>query len=309
MATLKLYRNGYSLYKPSGMTNPNPVKRADTIGWSTRTSSRLKNWLLSVDANQLSGFGLSFTLTVRDCPPTPDDWSASRNAFIKRLFRDGCIRMQWLTEWQERGVPHMHGIAYFTAEYWPDRLINHWLQVVSKKYGASKKGQDCKGAYDEVTWLKYLAKHSVRSVNNYQRSPENIPRQWDKTGRMWGYRGDWSMLDEPMEFQLDDKAYYAFRRIANKHHIADIRHRLNEYRSQATQIVSKRRSLELQYSGAVKYLQCNHEPTSRVKAAKQWMPLDEQTRLTIWLGSQGHRIHASHPDKREAGQPNKYMDV
>ena len=57
--------------------------------------------------------GLSGSLTLRDCPPSHDDWKTLREALFFRLRRKGLYRLHWLTEWQKRGVPHLHFAAWF----------------------------------------------------------------------------------------------------------------------------------------------------------------------------------------------------
>ena len=86
-------------------------------GWSKTASRNNTKFLRSVYVPDLSGAAVAFTLTIRDCPPTSDDWKILRETFIKRLRRAGMVRLHWLTEWQKRGVPHLHGIAYFPAAY------------------------------------------------------------------------------------------------------------------------------------------------------------------------------------------------
>ena len=68
---------------------------------------------LPVSAIGVPLLGLSGSLTLRDCPPSHDDWKTLREALFFRLRRKGLYRLHWLTEWQKRGVPHLHFAAWF----------------------------------------------------------------------------------------------------------------------------------------------------------------------------------------------------
>ena len=66
---------------------------------------RNTEFLMSVKTDQLTGAGVALTLTVRDCPPTADDWHRLRRAWEKRMVRAGMLRLHWVTEWQRREFP------------------------------------------------------------------------------------------------------------------------------------------------------------------------------------------------------------
>lgn len=233
MATINILPNGTTSGNPSVGGNPNPAKRSESGGWNDQVSRRLTKWFYSIPAESLSGHGIAFTLTVRDCPETAKDWVSLRKKLLDKLRYHGCIRVQWLTEWQERGVPHLHGVAYFHEPYPVEKIINHWLTIASKEYGSGIKGQNAKPITNVTGWLQYLAKHSTRSVVHYQRSSENIPEGWKKTGRMWGYTGDWE-IREAMEFLICQNGFYAFRRICKKLKSASVRDRFHKAKQRLT---------------------------------------------------------------------------
>jgi hypothetical protein len=173
-----------------------------------------------VDSSALDGFGYAFTFTLRDLPPTPKDWYNIRDKFIKRCQRMGLVRYHWVTEWQRRGVPHLHGCLYFPEQLTPTQLKSlkaAWCQCVGKYY-ALQKGQDIKVIDSMVGWLKYLAKHGSRSKYHYQRSAK--PSEWDSSGRVWGKGGEW-----PTRLTEHDlgRNFYAFRRLVRRWRIADAR--------------------------------------------------------------------------------------
>ncbi|WP_425527867.1 rolling circle replication-associated protein, partial [Xylella fastidiosa] len=70
---------------------------------------------MCVREDKLTGVGLALTLTVRDCPATAQEWQRMRRAWEKRMKRAGMIRVHWVTEWQRRGVPHLHCAIWFSG--------------------------------------------------------------------------------------------------------------------------------------------------------------------------------------------------
>jgi len=312
MAIINILPNGLTAGNPSTTGNPMPEKRKDTIGWNYKVSARLKKWLYSVPTGSLDGFGYSFTLTVKDCPDTSDDWSTVRNSLIKRLFRTNCFRLQWLTEWQGRGVPHLHGVAYFSEEIDPDLIKYHWSDLTAAKYGSKSFAQDVKPIHAIKGWLDYLAKHSARGAYHYQRSPENIPTGWEKTGRMWGYRGEWNTRT-PMQFHIDSEGYYQFRRIVKNLRKSKVRER---FKNQLTGLINDNgksmplgliknvshdrlnivvrrfwhKSIFREYKASKVALQTNDEASGRMFGVSEWVDIDIAQRLIIWLGSQGYQV-------------------
>jgi hypothetical protein len=139
-----------------------------------------------------------------------------------RLQRMGCYRLHWVTEWQRRGVPHLHLAAYFPTEVDADRVIAAWL-AVAEPYRAGRRGQYVLPITDAVGWFQYVSKHAARGVKHYQRSKENMPEAWrGKTGRVWGKTGDWPTVD-PDEMIITDAVYYRLRRVMRGLRLADAR--------------------------------------------------------------------------------------
>lgn len=222
MAIIKLYNNGITGGKP-GRNITNHQKRSNTKGWSPAVSRRMTKWLYSVGIPNLTGSGYSFTFTVKECPPSPSDWSdLVHNLTTKRFKRLGVVRYQWLTEWQSRGVPHLHGCVYFDNEVSHHKLIALWIDL-AKRYGAKIQSQNVKPIYDDIGWYKYLSKHAVRGTLHYQRNNANIPPEWNGiTGRMWGKGGDWGVT-EPLTFELDNLSWARFKRIIRSYRKAKSR--------------------------------------------------------------------------------------
>ena len=116
------------------------VPRGDIQGWSEGATRRNTEFLMSVRTDQLTGAGVALTLTLRDCPPTADDWHKLRRAWEKRMVRAGMVRLHWVTEWQRRGVPHLHCALWFPDRYDFVAAIDAWVAVAGA-YGAGHRGQ------------------------------------------------------------------------------------------------------------------------------------------------------------------------
>lgn len=233
MRVTSLYLHGVKVGTAPNTPNIAPVKRGAVQGWSDAATRRNVDFLRSVHDKKLSGtdsaplVGLAITLTLKDCPPTPEAWHKLRRAVLMRFTRSGMARCHWVTEWQRRGVPHLHMAVWFPAESvakagFVQSLIGHWIAVAAP-YGASASGQHYTGIKAALGWFQYVAKHAARGVKHYQRSRENLPQQWQgKTGRVWGYLGDWPRK-AAVKLEMDDSAYFTYRRLLKRWRIANAR--------------------------------------------------------------------------------------
>lgn len=240
-----------------------PVKhaRGDVCGWTPKSARGNTEFLQSVEYAGLTGLGLAFTGTIKDCPETPDDWQKMRLAFIKRLKRLGLIRHHWVTEWQRRGVPHLHGMLFFPACSGADyvallvKIRNAWLDL-AKPYGGLSRGVHITPMTDARGWAEYEAKHAARGCNHYQRSKDNIPTKWlNKTGRVWGKGGDWP-TQAPMSFETSGPVFHRFRRLIRSWRIAEARES-----GKPRRITYARKSLK-----------CNNAKLSAVRGTNDWIP-------------------------------------
>lgn len=218
---LKIYSNGMTLSFPRKTATSKPGIKSKSVGWSESSTRSNTHFLYSVDTNNLTGFGYAFTFTIRDLPPSPVHWYEVRQRFFKRLKRMGLIRYHWVTEWQRRGVPHLHGCLYFPSELHINdirKILSAWCKSASG-YVASYKAQDIKKIDSAVGWLQYLAKHGSRSKYHYQRSSK--PSEWDSSGRVWGKGGEWPV--RLTEHATANRKIYRLRRLMKRWRIADAR--------------------------------------------------------------------------------------
>lgn len=188
-----------------------PPKRGIVAGWSVQSTRRLRRWFYSVDGDALTGKGFALTLTVLHLPPSAEDWKKTRERFMERLRYAGRVRGQWLTEWQRRGVPHLHGCVFFPVGSLVTRedVIGHWLAAAAD-WGPGASAQHVTPLWGLSGWLQYQAKHSVRGVKHYQRA--NVPEAWrEGTGRLWGAVGAWPVREEVVE--VSTASFHRFRRL------------------------------------------------------------------------------------------------
>src|SRR5690554_6634141 len=106
MRVLTLQRHGFKLGTDSnyGVKKRPRGDRSMIGGWSPGACRRNIDFLRSVDETRLDGVAMALTLSVRDCPPSSDEWHRLRNLFIANLRNWGLIRLHWVIEWQRRGV-------------------------------------------------------------------------------------------------------------------------------------------------------------------------------------------------------------
>lgn len=226
MPVVTVYRHGATAGIAT-VGNRNPPKRGEVKGWTAGAVRRNLAFLRSIDERALSGEGWALTLTVRDCPPSHAEWHRAVELYLQQVKRImGTVRVHWVTEWQRRGVPHLHGAIWFpegTGERFAvvGMLVKLWMPYAAS-FGAGEKGQMVKLIDGVLGWFQYVSKHAARGVKHYQRASESIPQGWTKTGRMWSKGGDWP-TKEPVKLNLDNRGYHVLRRWARSWRKADAR--------------------------------------------------------------------------------------
>jgi hypothetical protein len=300
MRVLSLYPHGFTMGTSPTANSHDRAKRGQVTGWSMSATRRNIAFLRSVDEGQLTGYGYGLTLTLQRCPATPEDWHSLRDLFIRRLRRSGLIRFHWVTEWQRRGVPHLHGAFWFEEKTPKPDIIRHWLQL-SAAYGSRSDAQHVAKIDDPIGWFKYLSKHAARGVCHYQRSSQNVPVQWNqKTGRIWGYGGEWSTREKSQIF-LDDPGYYRLRRIVRNWRIAEARqfasvasflHKHPERRTAAKTVILRLSGASRRLSQARRMLKCNSRNLSDVRGVSEWISDDLVLMALGLLADQGCRIES-----------------
>lgn len=222
MPTMKLYQNGVSAYM-GGVGTHERAPRGEIRGWTKAAARRQTQWLWTVNAEDLDGFGYALTLTMRDTPDTAADFEKARTAWIRRLERMGATRIHWVVEWQRRGTPHIHAAVYFDRELSAEEIpamVGHWLAVAGV-WGAAVGSQYWDHIRGPLGWLKYLSKHASRGAAHYQR--QGHPEGWNKTGRLWGHRGEWPVVEPLVIDSLRNEGFWRVRRMMRAWAVADAR--------------------------------------------------------------------------------------
>lgn len=281
MPVMTVYPHGGKGGVAPGRNDHQRMKRGNVEGWSAGAVRRNTQFLMSIRENELTGAGVAITLTLRDCPPTSADWHRMRRAWVKRMERAGMVRLHWVTEWQRRGVPHLHGAIWFPDEYDTLTPIDAWVELAGK-YGAQHWGQHARPIDGAIGWFQYLAKHAARGVHHYQRSGDNVPLSWElRTGRVWGYSGDWP-LAKPRQYGLQgaegDGGWFRLRRLVRSWRKADAR--ASHHKVRGWRISSARRMLK------------SSEPElSMLRGFSEWMPAEAvQVRMLAAVADLGHQV-------------------
>jgi len=123
----------------------------------------------------------------------------------------GLKRLHWVTEWQERRVPHLHMACWFDRTVDQELLKKHWCEVYEHQRPAYSR-QHITPIHAFGGWAQYVSKHASRGAGHYQRNNWARPRGWQSSGRVWGKWGDWTLI-EPVKVQMTSKPFYAYRRL------------------------------------------------------------------------------------------------
>lgn len=264
------------MHTPSSVAVPRPGRRGEVKGWSPAAARRHVAFLQGVDCAALTGFGYAVTLTVRDIPDEAVEWSRLRQAWLLRLRRMGMIRFHWVTEWQQRGAPHLHAAVYFEHELTAAGrldLLRAWLDVAGD-YGCQVWGQRVEALRDAAAWGRYCAKHSARSSSHRQR--RGMPPGWTKSGRLWGQGGDWPR--RVLTFAVDMAGFHQMRRLTRSWRIADAR-------KEADAATRRRREL------LARRCLSRSERGSSVWGMREWVPEPVTLAMIVWLIREGYEVH------------------
>lgn len=189
--------------------------RGKVTGWSVSSARSNMRFLRSVVVESLPEYGLGFTFTVKDCPSS-EEWGKIKASLVKFLDRSGCACWHHVTEWQERGVPHLHGVAFWSnPEYAVNiRLTQQWLGR-TRALGTDERAQQVIPIHGVAGWFQYMSKHASRGYAHYQRMADHMPDGWEKTGRMWARsRKGWETQTEG--HSVTRREFYELRRLQDR---------------------------------------------------------------------------------------------
>jgi hypothetical protein len=217
----------------------------------------------------LTGSGDAVTLTMLQTPVSYQDWQNLLKRLFDRLREAGFLRWHWVVEWQRRGTPHLHLAVYGESEYVSpgNAVVAMWLDLTSERYGSRLSAQFVTPITGPVGWLRYLSKHASRGVAHYQR--QGKPAGWEKTGRLWGYGGDWP-ASEPVQGVLTQRQYHQVRRMVRRYAIAQARAAALRYQAFGDE---KKAAAAWKSVGYLRgMLACNDRMLSSVRGVSEWVP-------------------------------------
>lgn len=242
----------------AGTPGTPPPPGSDTKGWSASSARRNKRFLQSIDPDVLWGVGIAVTLTVRDTPGGSEDWKRALDQLVKQWRRWGLIRYHMVTEWQKRGTPHLHAVAYFNPEVvtrqlddqdpahvwphgplparkWRSRMMvcahdlawetgKLWVERFASEWEPSHHAQHVVEVMNPDRWAQYLSKHAARGADHYQRQRDTLPASWHSTGRLWSKGGAWPIREQV--FDTDMRTFHRLRRWVRAWQRSRARHRV-----------------------------------------------------------------------------------
>jgi hypothetical protein len=190
--------------------------RGDVTGWSASSARSNLRFLRSVQVDQLPKHGVAFTLTIGDLCSS-DEYGALKTK-LTRFFQRRLRVEHWhmVTEWQERGHPHLHGCIMLgpnTPKSVLSDLFEFWLEITAH-LGTSPRAQNVKMITGAKGWFQYTAKHASRGFAHYQRMADSMPEGWDKTGRMWSRSKNWPVQVD--KIALTREAFFELRRCVDR---------------------------------------------------------------------------------------------
>jgi hypothetical protein len=252
-----------------------------------------------VDTAQLEDRpGWAITLTVRDCPPTSDDWNRIRDRLLQAC-RDlpGVELVSWLVEWQRRGVPHLHLAVYGPIQDTSESeseppitctdsdagalVVGAWLRI-AREFGPGHRGQDAKRIDGAQGWLQYLSKHAARGVWHYQR--QGMPVGWETTGRMWGKVGGWPLVCEERA-DITNRQMWAYRRLVRRYLLSNAATLARQYEREG----KKQKAAEVWDRVAFlrRMLKNPDRGESAFRGMSGWVPLAASTGMLTCVGWDG----------------------
>lgn len=277
-ATITLSPNGFN-GGFAGSNGGKPGVRGIVQGWSPASARSNMRFLRQIDGMRLPGQGITFTLTVGDSPESGEEWTRLRKQLCQYLTRAlGAVCWHHVTEWQERGAPHLHGIFFVldpTGRETID-LTNFWIRLTGS-LGTNFRSQHVVPVDGLVGWLEYMSKHAARGFKHYQRDKENMPSGWAKTGRMWARSRDgWPL--RAAEYKLAREAFFLLRRLQDRYAMADARSELLKARRfkndrQEAQALRRLAFLKHVRKGG------NCRAQSEVRGINEWVPENTSRRM------------------------------
>jgi len=293
---MRITTSGANMTSHNSRKTAPPPKKTKLKGWTKHAAIRNRNFLYTPTPEQLDGYGFALTFTVKHCDSS-ETWAKWRNAFFDNCGkRWDLTRYHAVTEWQKRGVPHLHCAIWFCGDAEqadakadsairsrPEiyQLLELWMKIASDGE-PSICGQDGKEMPqdDQQHWLQYQAKHGVRGVSNYQRHSDNIPKAWKgKTGRVWQKGGSWPVNPWFKVEGVTQAQKHQIQRIFCRYMASNPSHmRLKPDQKKASQRYWKT------------FMQSNDRKTARFRSPSSFIPIEESAKIIKFVAPEAYFV-------------------
>lgn len=207
-AVLALGGSLFRLHFPApAATAPIGGRRGIISDFTPAARRRLLDLCQSIDTRDLPAPPLFITLTYpQEYPHEREIYKGHLDTWCKRLLRFApevsCI---WRLEWQKRGAPHYHLLAFGRAFIDKDWVATSWYEVV----GSSQRvhllaGTEIRAVRSWHGVLHYAAKYMAKPVD------QDAPKY---QGRYWGVHNRATLPVHLCTVPLDEAAFWAARRV------------------------------------------------------------------------------------------------
>ena len=242
------------------------------LGWTARSARSNQMFLRSVCVWELPPIGGAFTLTV-GFVPSFDEWKALLRRFRRWFDRRNVVCWHYVIEWKANQRPHLHGCFFWHDPDWRGSSVKKcWLDL-TRKYGTSLRAQHYSEIDGAAGWFAYMAKHASRGMNHYQRDKENIPKGWQKTGRMWSRSRDgWPTRSE--EVVVTSDVFFFVRRSLDKLELSKIKTELVSGRTYGDEVQVKKALNRLKFLKRLRRAFGNGRAASEVRGINEWASSD-----------------------------------
>lgn len=178
--------------------------------WSSASRRRLLKTVAAIDFDQLSeswgGSWFFATLTYKE-DPGQSRCKRDLDVLARRWTREfGVCRWVWKMEFQRRGVPHFHIIAWVPHTHTLGQ-VRKWLWAAWEE--TAQQGESLRVDLESVR-SKSPASYFVSYARSDKEIQHRLPELWSGGGRWWGVRG---MSPQWSRRQLSPREFVAARRV------------------------------------------------------------------------------------------------
>lgn len=152
MGRVKLYENGLSGGIGGMIKNDVGGKRGVVKGWCGWGWGKKRKLVGCVDVGGVRGGGVGLRVRVGDWGDSGEDWEKIGGGVMEGVGGGGMVGVEWVREWEGRGVGDVDGIVYLGERYEGGRVMGGWVGV-GERYGCWWKCEEWVGMSDMEGWF------------------------------------------------------------------------------------------------------------------------------------------------------------